>query len=247
MPRFFVSPADMAGDTVTITGDDHRHIAYALRMAVGDTVTVCDGEGQECTCRLTRITPDTTEAEVLDCRPGAGELPVSVRLYQGNPKGDKLELIVQKATELGAAAILPFESSRCITRVKPERADKQTARLSRIAREAAGQCGRARLPLVSPPLSFRAALEDAQRNADLILFCYEGEEERSLRAAIEGARAADARRIAVFVGSEGGFSPEEAVAARAAGALPVSLGARILRCETAPIFALACLAYAYEL
>ena len=247
MPRFFVSPAAMAGDTVTITGDDHRHIAYALRMAVGDEITVSDGEGQECTCRLARMTADLTEATVVDRRAGAGELPVSLRLYQGNPKGDKLELIVQKAVELGASAIIPFESSRCISRVRQERVEKQTARLRRVACEAAGQCGRARLPEVMPPLSFREALADARANAEVILFCYEEEKTRSLRAVIEEARAAGANRLAFFVGSEGGFSPEEAREAQAAGAIPVSLGRRILRCETAPIFALSCAVYAYEL
>ncbi len=247
MPRFFVSPDAMAGDTITITGDDHRHIAYALRMAVGDEITVCDGEGEECLCRLSCITPDATQATVTERRTGVGELPVSLRLYQGNPKGDKLELITQKAVELGASAIIPFESSRCISRVRQERVDKQTARLRRVAQEAAGQCGRARLPYVSAPLSFRAALADARQNADLILFCYEEEKTRSLRAVIEEARAAGAARLAFFVGSEGGFSPEEAKEAEEAGATPVCLGKRILRCETAPIFALSCVVYAYEL
>lgn len=247
MPRFFVNPADLAGNTVTITGDDHRHIAYALRMAVGEEITVSDGEGAECLCRLFRITDAATEAEILSRRVGEGELPVTVCLYQGNPKGDKLEMITQKAVELGASVIIPFESSRCVSRIVPARVEKQTARLARVAREAAGQCGRARLPLVLPPMSFAAALADAKARADAIFFCYEEEKTVSLAAAIREARAAGATRLAFFVGSEGGFSPEEATAAQGAGAIPVSLGRRILRCETAPIFALSCLVCAYEL
>lgn len=246
MPRFFVSPAALAADPVVLEGEDCRHIALSLRMAVGDTVTLSDGEGEECLCRLTLITPTRVEAEVTERRAGAGELPVTVRLYQGNPKGDKLELIVQKAVELGAAAIIPFESSRCVARVRAERAEKQSARLSRIAQEAAGQCGRARLPSVSLPLSFREALREAAETCDTVLFCYEEERGQTLRGALKEAAAAGARSIALFVGSEGGFSPEEAEQARAAGALSVSLGRRILRCETAPLYALSCIGYEYE-
>lgn len=247
MPRFFVSPAALAKDTVCLVGEDYRHVALSLRMAVGDTVTLSDGEGKEALCRLSRITSDTAEATVLSRREGGGELPVRVSLYQALPKGDKLELIVQKATELGACEILPFESSRCITRVRAERVGKQTERLSRVATEAAGQCGRSRLPRVCEPTSFREALAHAREHAELILFCYEAEEESGLRDVLEDAKKRGVSRIALFVGSEGGFSPEEVAEAKAAGARSVSLGTRILRCETAPLFALSCIAYTYEL
>ncbi len=247
MPRFFVSPEALLGDTVALLGEDCRHVALSLRMAVGDDITLSDGEGKEALCRLTHITPERVEVEVLSRSEGRGELPVTVFLYQAMPKGDKLELIVQKAVELGACGIYPFESSRCITRVRAERVAKQTERLSRVAKEAAGQCGRSRLPEVGEPFSFAGALAHAREHADAILFCYEGEREKSLRAAIEAAKERGDTRLALFVGSEGGFSPEEAEAAISAGALPVSLGARILRCETAPLFALSCISYAYEL
>lgn len=246
MPRFFISPAAMAGDRIVIEGEDCRHIALSLRMAVGDGVTVSDGCGNECVCRLSLITPTRVEAEVLDRRTGEGELPVAVQLYQGNPKGDKLELIVQKAVELGACAIIPFESSRCVARIKPDRVEKQIARLSRIAAEAAGQCGRAALPEVGRPLSFAAALERAKKENDLLLLCYENEKGKTLRAALREAKTVGVRRVALFVGSEGGFSPEEADAAVAAGAVSVSLGHRILRCETAPLYALSCMGYDFE-
>lgn len=246
MPRFFVSPAAMAGDTVMIEGEDCRHIALSLRMAVGDTVTLSDGQGQEALCRLTAITPTHVEAAVLSRGAGQGELPIEVYLYQGNPKGDKLELIVQKAVELGACAVIPFESSRCVARIKAERAEKQTARMQRIANEAAGQCGRARLLQVLPPLSYADALRDAAARCDATLLCYEDEKTTTLRAALGRLREAQCRRIGLFVGSEGGFSPEEAAAAQAQGAVSVSLGRRILRCETAPLYALSCIGYTYE-
>ncbi len=246
MPRFFVSPFAMSGKIVTLMGDDHRHLAYSLRMAVGDEIVIADGEGTECTARLSRITADVTEAEILERRPGAGEPPVELYLYQGNPKGDKMEWIVQKAVELGVTEIVPFESSRCITRVKADRTEKQTARLARVAREAAGQCGRARLPGVHTPLSFTDALSHAKEHADAVFFCYEEERTLSLKDALTAAREAGARRLAFFVGPEGGFSPEEAAIA-ATVATPVSLGRRILRCETAPLFALSCAICVYEL
>lgn len=246
MPRFFVDPALWGGDTVTLSGDNHRHISLSLRMAVGESVTLSNGEGEEADGRILSMSATETVLALSDRRTGKGELPISVRLYQGNPKGDKLDLIVQKATELGADAILPFESSRCIARVVPARAEKQTARLSRIALEAAGQCGRARIPTVSLPLSFADALEDAKKNADAILFCYEEERTLSLGAALARVRAAEVRRLAVFVGAEGGFSPEEAERAVSCGAQSVSLGRRILRCETAPLYALSCIAMLFE-
>ena len=247
MPRFFVSPAALAADTVCLLPEDCRHVALSLRMAVGEEITLSDGEGREALCRLVAISPERVEAKVLSRAEGRGELPVDVLLYQALPKGDKLELITQKVVELGALAVYPFESSRCITRVRAERVAKQTERLCRVAQEAAGQCGRSRLPRVGEPLSFRAALEHARAHADLVLFCYEAEGERGLRRVLEDAKRDGISRIAVFVGSEGGFSPEEAAAAVEAGAISVSLGSRILRCETAPLFAVSCIAYTYEL
>ncbi len=238
MPRFFLPPTAFADKTVRLTGDAYRHIARSLRMAAGDELTLSDGEGTEYCARLVSFSDESVTAELLSSAPGAGEPPIKITLYQGNPKGDKLELIVQKAVELGAFAVTPFESSRCVARVRADRAERQTARLLRIAEEAAAQCGRARIPKVGMPLSFREALAEAEKNADCILFCYEDEKTTTLREAVEAAEAAGARHYAIFVGSEGGFSPEEAAAAAEIGARTVSLGHRILRCETAPLYAL---------
>ena len=253
MPRFFVTGAPEDG-AFLLVGDDAHHIARSLRCAVGDTVTVCDGEGTEYTCRLTQIRDDAVTATVLDACAGETELPLSVHLLVAYPKGDKLETVVQKATELGATRITPFESSRCIKRPGAEKQDKITARLARIAEEAAKQCGRSRLPEVDRTVSFDGALSLAAKS-DLVLFCYEGAAVTPLPANIErAAPALDAARaegrtpeIAIFVGSEGGFSPEEAEAASARGFAMTGLGKRILRTETASGFVLSCLIYALEL
>jgi 16S rRNA (uracil1498-N3)-methyltransferase len=146
--------------------------------------------------------------------------------------------------ELGCDRIVPFESSRCIKRPKAEKTDKLLTRLNRIAEEAAKQCGRSKLPSVLAPLSFGEMLAET-KNTDLTLFCYEDEKQISLKSALEKVKQKD--RIGLIVGSEGGFSPEEASRITEEGAISVSLGKRILRCETAPLFALSCIAYKFEL
>ena len=244
MARFFVTKESINDNQITISGNDAFHIARALRMAVGDEVTVCDDEGTEYSTRLARIRDDECIAEIISEQAGSTESPVDITLFMAYPKGDKLETVVQKSVELGASAIVPFESSRCIKRPKAEKIEKQTARLQRIAEEAAKQCGRARLPIVREPISFKKMLEEAA-TAELSLFCYEGGGTRSLKEVLGTDTAPSS--ISVIVGSEGGFSPEEAEAAVAAKLTPVNLGPRILRCETAPMYALSAISYQLEL
>ncbi len=244
MPRFFVPTDGFSENKVTIRGDDAFHIARSLRMAEGDEITVCDMKMSEHICRLTKIRDDACECEILETHAGQTESPVDISLFMAYPKGDKLEIVIQKAVELGANRIIPFESSRCIKRPSPEKAEKQNARLARIAEEAAKQCGRARLPEVSTPLSFKEALS-AAKASELALFCYEGDGTQSLKTVLEGNSGA--KTISVIVGSEGGFSKEESEAAAAAGLTPVNLGPRILRCETAPSYVLSAISYFKEL
>jgi len=244
MPRFFAPSECIEDDIIRIKGEDAYHIARSLRMAEGDEITVCDMHGCEHTCRLVRIRDEECECKILSTREGDTEPPVEITLYMAYPKGDKLEVVTQKAVELGACRIVPFESSRCIKRPKAEKQEKHTARLQRIAEEAAKQCGRSRLPTVTPPVSFNEMLELA-RGAGLSLFCYEGDGTRSVKEIL--SECAEVSTIAVVVGSEGGFSLDEARAAREAGLLMTGLGKRILRCETAPSFALSAISYRFEL
>ena len=244
MPRFFVEPEAICEGHATVAGGDAYHIARSLRMAVGDEITLADGSGKEYLCRLTKIRDEECTAEVISEQISHSESPAEITLYMAYPKSDKLELIIQKSIELGAARIVPFESSRCIKRPKAEKIEKQTARLQRIAEEAAKQCGRARLPIVAEPISFKKMLEEAA-TAELSLFCYEGRGTRSLKEVLGTDTSPSS--ISVIVGSEGGFSPEEAEAAAAAKLTPVNLGPRILRCETAPMYALSAISYQLEL
>ena len=243
MPRFFVDDTAVTADKVAIAGADARHIARSLRMAVGDGITVCTAGGRELSCRLTHIRDELCEAEILSSRDALGEPPISIRLFVAYPKGDKLETVVQKATELGAISITPFTSSFVVRKPRPEKIGQETERLNRIASEAAKQCRRGAIPTVTPPLSFGEMLDEA-KSADLPLFCYEGEGTRPLPALLPDVLP---KSVSVVVGSEGGFSETEAEAAKAAGFLLAGLGKRILRCETAPLFALSCLAFRYEL
>lgn len=246
MPNFFIKEEAIKDNTVEITADDAHHIARSLRMAVGDVITVSDNEGMQYSARLTKIRDDVCEAEIEDKRSGFGESPVSVTLFMGYPKGDKLELIVQKATELGASKIVPFESARCIKRPTQEKMDKINTRLCRIATEAAKQCSRSKIPLVAPVIKFPELVRRIN-DFDIALFCYEGaSRESSCKKLLEGIKD-DVRSIAVIVGSEGGFEGAEAAALTKAGAEAVSLGERILRCETAPDFILSAISYRFEM
>ncbi len=248
MPRFFVDASAITDGVVTLTGEDAHHIAFSLRRAPGDHVTLCD-RTMVYDCELVAFTEDSVKARVLDSHPVDSEPPFEAHLYQALPKGDKLDTVIQKAVECGVFAVTPFESSRCIVRAKPESEARKTERRARIAAEAAKQCGRGILPAVYPTVDFATVLDHAA-GADLVLFCYEGEGTMPLPQAL--VRMGDdptrtSPRIAIIVGSEGGFSPEEAEAARARGFTLTGLGPRILRTETAAGFVLSCLVYALEL
>ncbi len=244
MPRFFVGADAIADGEIKIFGDDAYHIARSLRMAVGDGLVICDGQRNEYDCTVTRIRDDVCDCRINGMHSVSTEPPAEITLYMAYPKGDKLETVVQKAVELGAARIVPFESSRCIKRPKAEKADRQTERLSKIAREAAKQCGRGILPEVSAPVGFERMIEMASQ-ASLALLCYEGERTLSLKRALTEAQ--DVSSISVIVGCEGGFSEGEVQLCRDAGIVSVSLGERILRCETAPSYILSALSFFFEL
>lgn len=245
MARFFVKKENITDNQITISGSDAFHIARALRMAVGDELTVCDEDGTEYLTKLARIRDDECIAEIISEKVGSTESPVDITLFMAYPKGDKLETVVQKSVELGASHIVPFESSRCIKRPSADKADKINDRLSRIAEEAAKQCGRSKLPDVTKMIKFTELLAKII-DFDLALFCYEGKGAESLRKTLE-SYGKDSGKIAVIIGSEGGFSKEEAESIIEKGAKCVNLGPRILRCETAPDYCLAAISYHFEL
>ena len=249
MPRFFVRRNQIDGNKITILGDDAKHISRSLRMAVGDNVTVCDMQSVEYECSLVEFLPDRVEAEIISSRACDTEPPYSVTLYQALPKGDKLDTVIQKAVECGVYEIVPFVSERCIAK-ESSREENKLSRRQRIALEAAKQCGRGIIPCVKPTASFSEMLKSAAE-ADIAIMCYEGDGTVSFKEALSNAKRAVADlknpSVSVVIGSEGGFSLDEVEQARAAGLIPVGLGKRILRTETAPSVALSCLIYEFEL
>lgn len=244
MPRFFVE--NLSGDVITLEGENAAHASRSLRMTTGESLILCDGCGNEADCVITGITGDTVLCTVQDTHPSKGEPTVSLTLYQAYPKQDKLEFIVQKAVELGASAVVPVLSERCIARPDSKNYAKKQIRLQKIAVEAAKQSGRGKIPTIENLLSFSKTLERIQKTEDIGLFCYEGGGERlsaALFSAICPSFPCEKIKIGLFIGSEGGFSPAEANDARRAGLTPVTLGPRILRCETAPVAAISICMY----
>ena len=248
MPRFFVRREQIAQNDdikqIRIVGDDAHHIARSLRMAVGEKITVCDMQSLVYECTLTAIADDEVLARVDSERASDTEPRIFIRLYQAIPKGDKLENIIQKSIECGVGEIIPFSSERCIAKIDKKDAPKKAQRHNKIAESAAKQSGRGIIPVVREAMSFGEALAHAQ-SSDLIIFCYEGEQTLSLKEILSQNK--DIRSISLIIGAEGGFSLKEVEMAKKAGARIAHLGKRILRCETAPTFALSCIAYESEL
>jgi 16S rRNA (uracil1498-N3)-methyltransferase len=217
MRRFAITPEAVAEGRVTFDAPQSRHLARALRLRPGDTIIASDGTGRDYTVRLDVVGARVTGI-VLGEATGAAESPLAITLVQGVPKGDRMEAIVRAATELGIAAVQPALTARTVIRLAGAAAAERAARWQRVAREAAKQCRR--------PLA--ACLETA-RDSDLALCLWEGEAP-PLAAALP---AGPLRRAALLIGPEGGLDTEEVESARRAGWLVVSLGARLLRTETA--------------
>jgi 16S rRNA (uracil1498-N3)-methyltransferase len=230
MARFFVAASNIFGGIAYINGKDADH-AKVLRLREGEVVTVCDGKGTDYSCRVKSSSPGTVEAEIIGKTPSAGEPDVDVTVFAAWPKGDKAETIVQKTVELGAKRIVFYPSERCVSRPDDASANKKCSRLGRIAEEAAKQCGRGIIPEVRFVSSYDDMLLEASRN-ELALFFYE-EGGESLRDIMSFKPST----VAVVTGPEGGFEPSEAARAADMRFITATLGARILRCETAPAIA----------
>lgn len=236
MPRFFTQ--DITQTEGCITGEDAKHIAKVLRMKVGDGLTVCDTKGYDYACMIEEIGAGEVRLKVLSVAPSQTEPSVQVHLYQAMPKADKLETIVQKAVELGAASITPVMTRRCVSRPDAKSMDKKLVRYNRIALEAAKQCGRGMVPPVRPLLELPQALEQMKKTGCPILFY-----ENATAPAKHILAKSGASEIAVLIGAEGGFDEDEVALAKEHGCHVLSLGKRILRCETAPLAALTVIMY----
>jgi 16S rRNA (uracil1498-N3)-methyltransferase len=240
--RLFVEPSKLAEEIVVLHDEDHRYLTRVLRLDVGEAVTLFDGKSVEATARIIRIGPRALELKIEERRPVAGIDRPSVTVIQALAKGDKIDMVVQKATELGAARIIPVTTARAISRLDAGamRTLSRRTRWQKIAREASRQSGRLDVPDIESVTALSTALLASPKDA-LKLMLWEGARQTSLRTQLPEHPP---QQIVIAIGPEGGFTVEEVEAARQAGFVPVGLGPRILRTETAALVVLSILGYA---
>lgn len=229
MPRFFVNVEDE--NNIIITGDDARHIGRSLRMKLGDAITVtCKGTDYNCTIKS--ISDEVVTLNLIDKHICKSEPSVNLILFQAIPKGDKFETILQKSIELGASEIVPVLTRRCVSRPTEKDFSKKLKRYEKISESASKQSGRGIIPKVHNMVTLDKAI-DMMKSNDLNYILYENGGER-----FSAERLKDVKTIGVFIGSEGGFDLEEVEKVKSNGGVPIWLGERILRCETAPLSAI---------
>lgn len=238
MIRFFVDPEEMQPEFMVLTGENAQH-AKVLRLKCGEEVLVCDGQGTECLCAVSDVSDGRISLVVKHRRESETEARVKVSVYMAFPKADKLEHVIQKATELGAWEIVAFPSARCVSRPDEKSLKKKLERWQKIAESAAQQSGRGRIPEVLTLPSYKAALQRAA-SADKALLFYENERATTLRMALSEGEYTS---VSLLTGPEGGLEESEVKQAMDAGLQVCTLGKRILRCETAPLCALSAVMY----
>lgn len=239
MSRFFVGSEIKIDSIVTLGGEDAHHLVNVLRRSSGEFIELCDQSGYCYRAEITAISRPDVTCRLLEQLPD-NEPAVHVSLAFGLLKGDKTELVLQKATELGVAGLLPFYSERSVTRLTAKKSEGRLPRWQKIVRSAAGQCRRNRIPVVSSPCEWKSLLS-LFPDFDRVIFCWEDESRQPLGNLLQGIKTGD--KILLVTGAEGGFSEAEAEEATALGAQAVTLGPRILRAETAAITAAALVLY----
>ena len=246
MPRFFVErdAIDESNGYINITGGDVRHIVNVLRAAPGDAIVISDGLGTDYDAVIEQTGKDAVLARITEKRRNITEPRMNITLFQGIPKSDKMDFIIQKCVELGVSRIVPVATARTAVKIcgAPGGATSKTERWRRIALESAKQCDRGIIPAVEEPVMFNRALELAE-GCSLKILPYEEEKTRSFRAFLRALPQGTDSRVAVFIGPEGGFDPAEVEEASRSGFETVSLGPRILRTETAGMVVVTILMY----
>ena len=235
MDRFFVEKKNVnfENSTCIIEGEDVKHISKVLRCRVGDELEICDNDNNEYICEITSIDKSEVQLNIIDKVDIKRESDLKIKVYQGLPKGPKMEMILQKLTEVGVDEIILVQTKRTVVKVEDKKEDKKIERWERIIYEAAKQSKRGKIPKLRGILSFKEALSDMGKN-DLNIAPYENERTKSIKQAIKGQ---DINNIGIFVGPEGGFEDTEIKDIEDIGGQSVSLGPRILRTETASLVA----------
>lgn len=250
MYHFFTETELFTESEVTIVGSDVNHIKNVLRMKPGEKVLISDGKGINFFCELTEIGSDAVKAAILPEKVEDTELPVEVVLYQGLPKGDKMEFIIQKCVELGVSRVVPVDMARCVMKLDAKKEGNKIKRWYGVSESAAKQSKRMIVPEISSVMKYKEALEEAKQ-ADLAIVPYEAAETLDGVTGMELTRRLigslkPGQTCAVFIGPEGGFAESEIALALEHGLQPVTLGKRILRTETAGMFVLSAIGFALE-
>ncbi|EQK41931.1 RNA methyltransferase, RsmE family protein [[Clostridium] bifermentans ATCC 638] len=235
MDRFFVGKKNinLENKTCIIEGEDVKHISKVLRCRIGEELEICDNDNNEYICEITNIDKSQVELNIVEVVNIKRESDLKIKVYQGLPKGPKMEMILQKLTEVGVDEIILVQTKRTVVKVDDKKEDKKIERWERIIYEAAKQSKRGKIPKLRGVLSFKEALADMKEN-DFNIAPYENERTKSIKQAIKGV---DIKNIGIFVGPEGGFEDTEIKAIEEIGGQSVSLGPRILRTETASLVA----------
>ncbi|MBR3004734.1 MAG: 16S rRNA (uracil(1498)-N(3))-methyltransferase [Lachnospiraceae bacterium] len=245
MYHFFIDPGNISGEKVYIEGGDVNHIKNVLRMQAGEQIMVSDGEGSDYLCEIESMTEQEVICSVLGKEVSSSECSVKFYLFQGLPKSDKLEHVIQKSVELGVYEIIPTNMSRCIVKYDDKKLKNKLSRWQGIAESAAKQSHRGVIPEVKPVMNYFDALKYAEKKCDMILVPYENhkgmKETKEILAEIKPGMS-----VAIFVGPEGGFADKEIEMAEQADARIITLGNRILRTETAPLMLLSVLTFMLE-
>lgn len=248
MQRYFIAPGQLTSSEAVLTGDDAHHLLKVMRARAGEQIICSDGQGREVLAEITAIEPGLVRAAVVEVLPLLAESAVHVWIAQSLPKGDKLETVIQKGTEIGATRFIPFLSARTVVQYDDRKEAKRVDRWRKIAKEAAEQAHRNRVPDVDAPITWKQLLKNVPE-ADAAFFCYEKPSGKQLRSALKEAfpdRSAEKLQgcsVLLIIGPEGGFTEQELHEAEAAGCTAVGLGARILRTETAGMVGLTCVLY----
>lgn len=244
MHHFFVTPAQVSGEKVYIEGSDVNHICNVLRMKKGEKLQISDGNNKKYVCQIDEITNEKVFLHIIEEKIGNTELPSKIYLFQGLPKSDKMELIVQKSVELGVYEIIPVSTKRAVVKLDAKKARKKVERWNSIAEGGAKQSGRTVIPKVREVMTYKEALTYA-KTLDIVLVPYELADGMNKTKEIIG-RIEKGQSIGIFIGPEGGFEKEEVEQAMETGAEPITLGKRILRTETAGLTILSILMYHLE-
>lgn len=238
MHRFFAEPSQINDNSIVITGDDVNHISRVLRLKCGDEIEVCDKNNTDFICSISEISKTEVVAEILKTTENKNESPIDITLYQGIPKGDKMDDIIKKCVELGVKKIVPVVMKRTVVKVKSPY--PKTGRWERIISEASKQCRRGIIPALSEPIDFDKMIEILSDSDGVNILPYENEDKTSLKEVLKENKA---KEINIIIGPEGGFDDEEIIKARQNNFSTVTLGPRIMRCETAPIAAVSAVMY----